>query len=75
MKAKLEFNLPEDNDEFKLATQGNAMYSVLWEIDQWLRSNTKYAPDTTSSDTYKAYETCRDKLREIMSESNIFFDL
>tara|TARA_B110000285_G_scaffold195782_1_gene226302 strand:- start:11 stop:238 length:228 start_codon:yes stop_codon:yes gene_type:complete len=75
MKAKLEFNLPEDNDEFKLATQGNAMYSVLWEMDQWLRGNTKHAPDTMSNDTYKAYETCRNKLGEIMSESNIFFDL
>lgn len=74
MKAKLEFNLPDDSHEFEMATKGAKMHSVLWEMDQWLRGNTKHAPDTMSDDTYKAFDLCRDKLRELMNEDNISFD-
>ena len=44
-------------------------------MDQWLRSSIKYAPDTESDDTIIALEQCREKLREIISEHNINFDL
>jgi hypothetical protein len=74
MKATITFNLPEDKDEFRMATHGASMYNVLWEMDQWLRTNTKYAPDAMSEDTYNAYQECRNKLREIMSENGIDFD-
>ena len=50
MKAKLIFNLPEDSHEFDMATQGASMHSVLWNMDQWLRGNTKHAPDSMSDD-------------------------
>lgn len=73
MKATLTFNLPEDKDEFRMATTGASMYNVLWEMDQWLRSNTKYAPDSMSEDTYNTYQACRDQLRELMSSENINF--
>lgn len=73
MKATLTFNLPEDDDNFQLAIKGSAMYDVLWEIDQWLRSNTKHAPDTISEDTLNAYQECRNKLRELMSENEVDF--
>ena len=53
MKAILKFNLPEESHEFDMATQGSAMHSVLWDMDQWLRRQTKYAPDDMSEDTYK----------------------
>jgi len=74
MKAKLEFNLPDDEHEFKMAIQGASMHSVLWEMDQWLRGITKYAPDSMSEDTYNAYKKCREQLREFMSDDNINFD-
>jgi hypothetical protein len=74
MKAILEFNLPDDDHEFKMATTGASMHSVLWEMDQWLRSNTKYAPDSMPEHEYKAYERCRETLRELMNNENISFD-
>jgi hypothetical protein len=74
MKAVLEFNLPEDQMEFDDATQGSKMRSVLVEMDQWLRSNTKYAPDTMSQDTYDAFILCRERLREIMLSENVRID-
>jgi hypothetical protein len=75
MKAILKFNLPEDNTEFELATQASNMHSVLWDLDQWLRSNTKYAPDSMPEDEYKAYERCRETLRELMNNENISFEV
>jgi hypothetical protein len=74
MKAKLEFTLPEDNNEFKMATQGADMYSVLWDMDQWLRTNVKHCPDGTSEDTYKAMVECRDKLHEFLDDYNIILE-
>lgn len=66
--------MPDDEHEFKMAIQGATMHSVLWEMDQWLRSNTKHAPDDMSEDTYNAYQKCREQLREFMSDDNISFD-
>jgi DNA-binding HxlR family transcriptional regulator len=73
MKAILEFNLPEDNVEYNLANKGQDFHTTLWDMDQWLRSNTKYAPDTMSEDTFDAYQKCREKLHEFMNENNVKF--
>jgi hypothetical protein len=75
MKATLEFNLPDDQDEFVLATNGLKFWSVLWELDQSLRSKTKYAPDSLPQDKYDAYQEIRDELRELMIENNVTFDM
>jgi len=76
MEAILKFNLPEDHTEFQFATQGSNMYSVLWEMDQWLRSQYKYMSDEEySKDKYETYEKCRERLREIMFDNSINLDL
>jgi len=75
MKAVLEFDLPEDKQEFTLATNGLNFWQVLWELDQILRAKTKYAPDDLPQDKYDAYEEVRDKLRELMSENHLNFDM
>ena len=75
MKAILEFNLPEDNVEYVLVNNAGNMHSVLWDMDQWLRSNTKHAPDAMSQDTYNAYLKCRVQLQELMNDENISFNL
>ncbi len=74
MKGILKFNLPKETKEFELANSATKLYSALWEMDQWLRSNTKYAPDTMSEDTYNAFQQCREQLRELMNNENINFD-
>ena len=67
MKAILEFNLPEDNQEFELHTKALKMYSTLWDLDVWLRSEIKYKD--------KELDEVRDKLRELMSDNRIDFDM
>ena len=74
MKAILKFNLPDEQHEYAMATQGSAMHSVLWDMDQWLRSQTKHAPDDMSEDTYKAFELCREQLREFINNEGMNID-
>lgn len=75
MEAILKFNLPEEQPEFEMATNGSKMHSVLWEMDQWLRAQYKYMPDEEySEDKYETFEKCRDQLREIMFENGIKFE-
>ena len=64
MKAKLIFNLPEDQEEFNHATNGFNYYMALVEMDEWLRSEYKY------NNNEEMYEV-RNKLREIISENNV----
>lgn len=72
MKAILEFNLPEDNQDFKLATKGSDWWHVCWEMDQWLRAQYKYMPDEGySKEKYDAYYEAREKLFELMSENGV----
>jgi len=70
MEAILKYNLPEDNQEFQTAVNGNKYKWVIQEVDQYLRSEIKYN-DKLSNDTCKAFELVRDKIREELIENNI----
>jgi len=78
MKAILEFDLNDfDNDDrlsFQDAVNGTKWKLAMWKLDQWLRSQTKYAPDDMSEDTYNTLESCRDKLREIINQESLDMD-
>ena len=72
MEVILKFNLPEEQSEFDMATDGARTHSVLWEMDQWLRTQYKYMPDEGySEDRYDAYYEARQKLGEIMFEYGV----
>ena len=75
MKAILEFNLPDDQQDFELASNAMKFWSVLYELDQDLRSKTKYASDDLPQDKYDAYQEVRDILYELMSNNNISLDM
>ena len=74
MKATLEFSLPNDKWEFKMANQSAGMHSVISIMDMWLRGKIKHAPDSMSEDTYKAFELCREQLHEFINDNNISLD-
>ena len=75
MKATLTFNLPEDNQEFKLATKASDWWNVCWQMDQWLRAQYKYMPDEKySKEKYDAYYEAREKLFELISENGVSLD-
>ena len=68
MKATLEFNLPEENQEFELMSKALKIYSTLWDLDVWLRSEIKY-------NDKEHLEVVREKLRELMNDNRIDFDM
>jgi glutamate-1-semialdehyde aminotransferase len=45
-KATLQFNLPDEQSDFDAAINGRAALSVLWDIDQRLRSLLKHGDPT-----------------------------
>ncbi len=74
MKAILEFNLPDDESEFRDAVNGGSWKYAMWKVDQELRSRTKYAPDTMSDETYKALEEVRDFLHQTLNQLELNLD-
>jgi hypothetical protein len=72
MKAVLEFDLPEDQDDFQAAINGHNYKSAIWDFDQLLRSEMKYKE--LSDDTYQAYKWCREELRKILEQDNLFIE-
>jgi hypothetical protein len=61
-KATIEFNLPEEDHEFKCAIRGVDIVSGLQELDNWLRNNLKY--EELSPESYGVYQEIRDKLHQ-----------
>lgn len=76
MKAILEFNLDEQDDEMahKRAVKSLDMALTLWDIDGYLRGQIKHAPDSMSPEVYSSLQDVRDKLYEIMSKHSIDLD-
>lgn len=76
MKAVLEFNLDDHEDKMShlRCVKATEMMITLWEMDQHLRSITKYASDSTSQETYDELVKVREMLHEIMGNNGITFD-
>lgn len=69
MKATLTFTLPEEEHEYTNAVEGAKMRSILWDVDQWLRSKMKY--EELSDGQFDAFKETRDHLRRLLIEENI----
>jgi len=72
MKAKITFNLPEDQAEFDFAIQGSNMHSALWDISQELRTLWKY--EELKQEEWDMVERIRNKFYEILDENQIKLD-
>ena len=71
MKAILEFNLPEDKEEFDATSKGMDWALVTWEIDQLLRNKLKYEnlfPNTTAE-----LEEIRDTLNGMLADRGLTY--
>ena len=65
MKAKLEFDLPEERVEFDVAVIGSNWSFVVWKLDQELRGKIKYSEDITEEQR-EIYQEVRDKIHGFM---------
>lgn len=75
MKAIIEFKLPEEQTDFRLALDGGDWWHVCKQLDNWLRKEIKHPRQDISDDTLKAYEECREVLREAVNNANLNIDL
>ena len=71
-KAILEFNLPEEQEEFTQASTARSMFSVLWDFSQDLRSWLKHGHPFKTAD--EALEAARSKFYEILENNNIILN-
>ncbi len=72
MKAKLEFNLPEDKDEFDVASNAMDWALIAWDIEQQCRDWVKY--DNHQFKTIEeALQGVRDIINEAMAEKGVRF--
>ena len=72
MKAKLTFNLPEDQADFDFAVQGSKMHLALWDISQELRKLWKY--EELDEKEWDMVERIRNKFYDILDDHQIKLD-
>lgn len=71
MKAVLEFNLPEDNDDFKLATRASKLFCIIWDLKNEVRKRWKYSEykhDETSKEIEELYTAICDIIGDSMDD-------
>lgn len=66
MEATLKYNMNDDVDAiaFRDAQRGAARGTILWELDEWLKSSIKY-------DNKECLQEARDKLSELCEAEGI----
>ena len=72
MKAILEYNLPEDQEQFNVASKGMEWALLAWDIDQMIRSLLKYHPEEYKTGE-QALEHIKEELRNFMEERGLQF--
>ena len=70
MKVIIEFSDEDAASDAQVALDGWKYRVAIWDIDQHLRNEVKYN-EKLPSEVAEAYENLREKIREILSDSNL----
>jgi len=73
-KVTIEYNLPEEQSEFEEVNNAGKYYSVLWDLNQFLRNKTKYADDSVTKEALDAMYMVYDEFWKIMNEHKLDLD-
>jgi hypothetical protein len=68
VRATLEFDLPEDQQEFEVAIHAMGWALVVWDLNEWLRSRVKYGGE---EDKVNTYQNVRDELQNILDNHGV----
>jgi len=71
MKVTIEFNLPEEEEQFNAANKGMDWALLAWDVDQLLRDKLKYGkllPNTRAE-----LEEIRDTLNEMLVDKGLIY--
>ena len=72
-KVIFEFNLPEEEREYEVASQSNKMQSFLWDYSQQLRAWYKYGHQFKDADD--ALDKIREEFYKLLNENQVNIDL
>jgi len=72
-KATFTFNLPDEENEYRVMSQAPNSQRVLWDFSQQLRSWIKYHHDFKDADD--ALERIRDEFYRLLNEYGVDIDL
>lgn len=70
MIARLEFNLPDEREDFEVAHRAVELYLTLLDMDNYLRELEKYHDDKPIHPS-----TVRDYIREVMFDRSVSLDM
>jgi hypothetical protein len=70
MKKIIIYNSPDDDIDFKLASNGHKYLNILYSLDQHLRSKIKYEESKRVLDT-EIYQEIRDYINNMCIDENI----
>ena len=71
MKAILEFELPEDQNTFDVATRGMDWAGVVWDMDQIMHKKIKY--EELSDDSIKTIEDLRLTMSDMLINRGLIY--
>ena len=74
MKAIIEFELPEDQEEYQMANNASKMYTALWDIRQLFRSKLKYNSDGLNDEQLDQWESMRGNFFDILDNNDLKLD-
>ena len=73
MKAILEFNLPEENEQFLAATHGMDWVLTVFDLDREMRIKIRHGHELKSAD--EALQYIRAFLHETLNDRNLTLDM
>jgi hypothetical protein len=72
MKVVLEFDLPDDEYDFKAAINGKKLKGISYDYDEKLRTIIKY--NDLTDEEYQTYQKCRDMFIQMFYDENLFIE-
>jgi len=72
-KVTFEFNLPEEQREYEVASQANKMQTFLWDFSQQLRAWRKYGHSFKDADD--ALNNIREEFYMLVNKKGVNIDL
>jgi hypothetical protein len=66
MRASFEFDLPDENEEYKMHVKAGDFHCAVWSFAEWIRGVCKHG----NPDEYNAQKV-RDKFYEFLSEYDV----
>ena len=60
----------ESEYDLRVYTQASAMWSTIWDFDQYLRNEVKYSENLTEEQA-EVYDKIREKLHELLNENDV----